>query len=90
MAERQVAVRAVFDAINVEAFWNAYVLEFWGDWIDDAVEDLAGDHPDVDRDDVDPYIDDASEGDLDECPSMPRSLVDLAIDEVLKRIAADQ
>jgi uncharacterized protein (DUF433 family) len=87
LAEQQVAVRAALDTIHVETFWNRYMFEFWGDWIDDAIEDLADDYPDVDRDDVRPYIEDASEDDLEEYPCMPRDLAESAIDEALRRIA---
>jgi hypothetical protein len=87
LAEQQVAVRASLDAIDVETLWNRYMFEFWGDAIDDAVEDLADDYPDVDRDDVRPYIEDAFEDDLEEHPYMPRELAEAAIDEALRRIA---
>lgn len=90
LADQQVAVRASLDAIDVEVFWNQYLFDFWEDWIADAVEDLSDDYPDVDRDDVHPYIEDASEDDLEEYPFMPRELPERAVDEVLRRIEANQ
>ncbi len=70
----------------IDAMWTAFLLESWGDWIDDAVEDLWEDYPDVDREDVMFYIEQVSEDDREEYPTMPDDLEDRAVAETMRRI----
>ena len=89
LAQQQASVQATLEAVDVDAFWNLHMTECWEDSIADAVDDL-DDFSDVDRDDVFPYIEDASDGDREDYPHMPRGLEDRAIDEVLRRVAEDR
>ncbi len=70
----------------IDAMWTGFVLESWGDWIDDAVEDLWEDYPDVDHEDVMFYIEQVSEDDREEYPTMPDDLEDRAVAETVRRI----
>jgi 5-methylcytosine-specific restriction endonuclease McrA len=88
LSEQQVSLRRALDAIDRDAFWLDYMFRFWGDWIDGAVEDIIEwDDDEVERSDVMPYIEDASDDDMEEMPFMPHYLKERAVDEVLRRLS---
>lgn len=89
LSQQQAHLRWALDAIDQGAYWTEWLLSSWGDWIDEAVEDLSDDDPnEVERADVMFYIEQVAEDDMDAFPYMPRDLDERAVDEVLRRLGA--
>ncbi len=66
------------------------MLQNWGHNIDDAVEDLWEEYPDVDRDEILGYIEDVADDDKDDHPFLPSNLEEKAVEEALRRMDARQ
>jgi 5-methylcytosine-specific restriction endonuclease McrA len=94
LAAQQAALQAALATYAApegrDRLWTRYMIEAWEGWIEDAVEDLWEEYPEVDRDEVLDYITQVSEDDREEHPYMPADLEQRAVDEALRRMSRRQ